>query len=104
MFCNHCGRTIQEDGNFCSYCGHQVGRNPVRPPLIRPRVGRKLGGVCLGFAQHLDMDVTLVRVLVVVITIFTFPVGLIAYLVAWIVMPDAPIPHEVPQGAHSIHT
>ena len=88
MFCNYCGKQIQEDANVCAYCGRLVGvRVMTRPPLVRPHLGRKIGGVCLGLAHHLAMDATLVRIAVVFLTI-VFPPTLIAYIVAWIVMPE----------------
>ena len=60
-----------------------------RRRLVRLRSARKVGGVCAGFAEYLDVDVTLVRVLWIIITVLSgiFP-GIIAYLVAWIVMPE----------------
>jgi phage shock protein C len=48
----------------------------------------KIAGVCAGFARYFGLDVTLVRVLWVVITVFPLPFfGLVSYIVAWIVMP-----------------
>jgi phage shock protein PspC (stress-responsive transcriptional regulator) len=42
-------------------------------------------------AEYFDLDVTLVRVLWLVITFFTaIFLGVIAYIVAWIVMPEEP--------------
>lgn len=57
-----------------------------RPSLVRVRAGKKIAGVCAGFARYLDMDVILVRIVWLVITL-TAGVGLIAYVVAWIAMP-----------------
>ena len=58
-------------------------------PLRRARSPRTLGGVCAGFAQWLGWDVTLVRVLYILATIFTGLVPCtVAYLVLWIVMPE----------------
>src|SRR5262249_40567257 len=48
-----------------------------------------VAGVCLGFAEYFDIDVTIVRV-VWLITAFMTGVGFIGYVVAWIVMPDEP--------------
>jgi phage shock protein PspC (stress-responsive transcriptional regulator) len=45
-----------------------------------------LGGVCAGIAEHLGVDVTIVRLVAVVLAI-TGP-GIIAYLIAWVVIPD----------------
>jgi phage shock protein C len=52
----------------------------------------KIAGVCAGFARYFALDVTLVRVLWVVLTVFPMPFfGLISYFVAWIVMPKDPV-------------
>ncbi len=57
-------------------------------PLRRSRRHRILAGVCGGFADWLDWDVTLVRVLYVLVSIFSagFP-GILAYLILWVAMP-----------------
>jgi phage shock protein C len=47
---------------------------------------KKIGGVCAGFARYFDMDVSIMRILWLVLAIFT-GVGFIAYLVAWVAMP-----------------
>jgi phage shock protein C len=58
----------------------------------------KIAGVCAGFARYLGMDVTLVRVLWVVLTLCPLPsFGLVAYIVAWIVMPKDPVQLAVTQ-------
>ena len=93
MFCTRCGVEFQEV-NFCPQCGQPTGRlAPPRPPatsLSIPLEGKKIGGVCAGFARHMGIDVTLLRILWLVIAIFT-GVGFVAYLIAWLLMPkDAP--------------
>lgn len=47
-----------------------------------------VGGVCAGIANYFDWDVTLVRVIYAVLSIFTagFP-GFLLYIVLWIIMP-----------------
>jgi len=62
--------------------------NP-RNPLRRSRQHRVVAGVCGGLAQWLGWDVTLVRVLYVIVSIFSaaFP-GLLAYIILWIIMPE----------------
>lgn len=62
--------------------------------LTRSRSDRMLAGVCGGIAEYLNMDPTLVRVLVVVIALITaaFPVAII-YLILMMVIPEAqPVP------------
>lgn len=58
-------------------------------PLRRSRRHRILAGVCGGFADWLDWDVTLVRVLYVLVSIFSagFP-GILAYIILWVAMPE----------------
>ena len=63
---------------------------PPRPPykrLVRTSWDAPISGVCGGAAHYLGVDPTLVRVLAVIAGIFTFPVGPIAYLVLWAVIP-----------------
>jgi phage shock protein PspC (stress-responsive transcriptional regulator) len=60
-------------------------------------VGRKIAGVCLGFAEYFDLDVTLVRLVWLVVALMT-GVGLLAYPVAWIVMPEEPLRLAEPAG------
>lgn len=90
MYCNYCGKVIQDDSNVCGYCGTRVGGSVARTRLVRPRQGRKIAGVCMGFAEYFDVDVTLVRV-VWLIASFTTIIGTISYPIAWIVMPEEPL-------------
>jgi phage shock protein C len=100
MYCCNCGRQLEDEARFCSVCG--TARPPVRPPagdpsdrppLSRIRQGRKIAGVCGGVARYFDMDVTLIRILWILVTIFPPIPGLIAYIVCWIAMPQDPPPH-----------
>ena len=58
--------------------------------LRRSRRNRMLAGVCGGLAEWLGWEPTLVRVLYVVVSVFSaaFP-GILVYIVLWIVMPNA---------------
>lgn len=58
--------------------------------LYKSRTEKMLGGVCGGIAQYFDIDPTLVR-LAWLIAIFCFGGGLIAYLIAYIVIPREPV-------------
>jgi len=53
---------------------------------------RKLGGVCAGIAEYLELDPTIVRLLTVVLALITavIPV-LIGYVIAWIIIPRKPV-------------
>lgn len=101
MFCTKCGVQLDDKVKFCSECGHAT-RNvasappPAYPKLSRPHQDRKIAGVCAGFARYFGMDVTLVRLLAVVLIFWPVPIGLIGYIVAWILMPNDPLPQETP--------
>ncbi len=56
--------------------------------LVRLRDDRMLAGVCSGLARYLNVDVTLVRVLVAVFTVLGGGTLGLAYLIAWLVMPE----------------
>lgn len=81
-------------------------QTPARPPLRRPQEGRILAGVAAGLADHLGWDVALVRLLIVVATLVTQGLGLIAYLAAALLIPaaepGAPRPVTTPRSAGAI--
>jgi phage shock protein C len=58
--------------------------------LYRSRQQRILAGVCGGLGEYFDVDPVFVRILTVILT-FAHGIGLIAYIVAWIAMPKAPV-------------
>jgi len=55
--------------------------------LVRSRDGRMLAGVCAGVAGYFGLDVTLVRVIWAVVSVITGGAGVLAYLVAWVIIP-----------------
>ncbi|PCH70448.1 MAG: stress-responsive transcriptional regulator [Bacteroidales bacterium] len=50
---------------------------------------KMIAGVCAGIAEYLGLDVSLVRILYVLLSIFSagFP-GLLVYIIFWFVLPD----------------
>ncbi len=57
---------------------------------MRSRYNRKIAGVCGGVADYLEVDPVLVRLLWLVFIFFPLPGGVIAYFIAWIVLPEEP--------------
>jgi phage shock protein C len=102
MHCSNCGTRIEESFRYCAGCGASTAdanRACGRYRLSRPREGVKLAGVCAGVARYLDMDVTLVRVIWILVTIFPPLPGIFAYIICWIVMPkdEPPLPRPFEQ-------
>lgn len=64
---------------------------PVEPPrrrLVRSRRDRMVGGVCGGVARYLDVDPVLLRIAAVALAL-SGGAGVLAYIVAWVVIPEA---------------
>ena len=92
MTCTACGQTLEPSAQFCSGCGRALVTKTYalsRPGrLLRPREGRMIAGVCAGFALRYGWDVALIRLVLVLGVIFGAGMPLLAYVVAWIVMPN----------------
>ena len=57
--------------------------------LYRSRTDKKICGVCGGLAKYLGIDTTIVRLILVLCVLFA-GVGLLAYLIAALVIPEEP--------------
>jgi phage shock protein C len=101
MFCGECSQQMNPDARFCCHCGRpiQVQQHPWNAyagRIVRPRYGRMFGGVCAGIADHFGWDPVLVRLLAVVLFLCGCGWPLLAYIVAWIVIPNEPLFYVTP--------
>jgi phage shock protein C len=98
MYCTNCGTQIGDSDKFCRECAHEtkVGREANRQSasgcsaprrLYRATSEKRIAGVCAGLARYFEVDVTLVRLLVVAGALCSGGLGLLAYIAAWIIMP-----------------
>jgi phage shock protein C len=97
MFCTQCGTQLADSVRYCTSCGKPVGGPPPGPDnaafaaaprrLHRIISQKKIAGVCAGFAQYFDTDITLMRAIWVALLLLPPNLGLIGYIVAWAVMP-----------------
>ena len=58
--------------------------------LYRSHTDSKVAGVCGGLGEYFNVDPTIIRIIAVLL-IFADGIGLIAYIIAWIVMPKRPL-------------
>jgi len=61
--------------------------------LYRSRKDTKIAGVCGGIAEYFNVDSNIIRLLAV-LTIFFGGGGIIAYIIAWIIIPLEPVEDE----------
>lgn len=95
MICTNCQWEIADNSNFCNGCGaRQHARTRAYKRLLRSAVDRKIAGVCGGIAEYLEVDSTIVRLAWLVLVLVPVPVvpAIAAYFIAWLVMPQAPLP------------
>jgi phage shock protein C len=55
--------------------------------LYRPKENRLMGGVCAGLAEYINLDVSLIRLLFIVINLMTTALFTIFYLICWMMIP-----------------
>ena len=80
-----------DDLGVMSEEARQTGR------LDRRADGRLVAGVCAGLAQHLGLEVVIVR-LAFVLTLVADGIGLAAYLAFWVLVPQRYEPHRGREG------
>jgi len=93
VFCQRCGTGLPPSARFCSNCGAVVPAGTYVPgrPLVCPRVGRQIAGVCIALAQAYGWDVALVRIFTAIGFFFSGGLVAVAYLAGWIGIPEEPL-------------
>lgn len=93
MFCTRCGTKLADTARFCTSCGMPAAASvsAAAPPkkLRRILAGKKIAGVCAGFAEYFGADITLMRIIWVALLLLPPHIGLFAYIVAWAVLPKS---------------
>ena len=56
--------------------------------LYRPREGRMVAGVCVGFALRYGWDLSIVRLVLVLSFCFGAGAPFVGYIICWVVMPN----------------
>jgi phage shock protein C len=95
MFCTQCGEKLAETARFCTACGKPtaaavpLAAAPAPKKLRRILAGKKIAGVCAGFAEYFGADITLMRIIWVALLLLPPHIGFFAYIVAWAVLPKS---------------
>ncbi|RYU86850.1 PspC domain-containing protein [Mucilaginibacter terrigena] len=63
--------------------------------LYRDELHKSVGGVCAGLAEYFNVDVSVVRV-IFVLSVFLKGIGILPYIVLWIVLPKRPFNYNDP--------
>lgn len=68
----------------------ETSQEKTKKELFRDMKRGKIAGVCAGLAQYFGMDISLMRIIWILVFIFTVGfVSVVAYVILWIVLPEA---------------
>jgi phage shock protein C len=79
--------TTNSDASDQTWQQPSASQQRQRRVLCRPTEDRMLAGVAAGIAQYLDVDVTLIRVIFAVLTLFG-GAAVLVYLAGWLLIPE----------------
>lgn len=69
--------------------GNDHNRRKIKK-LYRSKNNKMIAGICGGIAEYLNADPSLVRLATVLIVLFTGGMGLLVYVIAWVIIPVNP--------------
>lgn len=66
------------------------GKTDKMKRLYLSSVERKIGGVCGGLGEYFDIDPAIFRVIFILVVLLSFGLGIIAYILIWLIIPRKP--------------
>lgn len=94
--CPYCAEEIRAEAVKCRWCGSMLSGHALTRTWFRSREHRKIAGVCAGLAEEFGISVTVVRLAFLLGTLIGGGMGIVIYLVLWVVMPYRAEPTLLP--------
>jgi phage shock protein C len=57
--------------------------------LYRSKKESMLGGICGGLAEYIDVDPSIIRLVFVVMLVFSMGLAILVYIAAWFIIPES---------------
>ena len=78
------------EGQSEENAGRETSQEKTKKELFRDMKRGKIAGVCAGLAQYFGMDISLMRIIWILVFIFSVGfVSVVAYVILWVVVPEA---------------
>jgi phage shock protein PspC (stress-responsive transcriptional regulator) len=88
--CPQCAEEIRVEAVKCRYCGSIVDGHALTRTWYRSREQKRIAGVCAGLADEFGISVTVLRLAFLLGTLLGGGIGIVIYLVLWMIMPYRP--------------
>ena len=88
--CPQCAEDIRAEAVKCRYCGSIVDGHALSRTWFRSERDRKIAGICGGLAEEFGISVTILRLAFLLGALLGGGMGVVIYLVLWVVMPTRP--------------